>query len=175
MHNSHRKKVLSWTFIKKRLQHRCFLVDMEKFLRTTFWKNICERLLLKVPFMWKRKFSFLLHEIQSRVRKNYLSQFPIVEVANNFLVFWNYGFQNSICSSKESFISRRSKAVIQRCSVKNVFLEISQNWQENTCAKVSFLIKFLRTPFSTDHLWWLLLEDPLPLRFFNDESSRRKN
>ena len=29
----------------------------------------------------------------------------------------------------------------QRCSVKNVFLEISQNSQENTCAGVSFLIK----------------------------------
>ena len=28
-----------------------------------------------------------------------------------------------------------------RCSVKKVFLEISQNSQENTCARVSFLIK----------------------------------
>ena len=53
-----------------------------------------------------------------------------------------------------------------------VFLGISQNPQENTCARVSFLIlkkslwrrcfsvnfvKFLRTPFLTEHLWWLLL------------------
>ena len=30
--------------------------------------------------------------------------------------------------------------VVQRCSVKKVFLEISQNSQENTCANVSFLI-----------------------------------
>ena len=29
-----------------------------------------------------------------------------------------------------------------RCSTKKVFLEISQNSQENTCAKVSFLLKF---------------------------------
>ena len=28
------------------------------------------------------------------------------------------------------------------CSMKKVFLEISQNSQENTCARVSFLIKF---------------------------------
>ena len=28
----------------------------------------------------------------------------------------------------------------RRCSVKTVFLEISQNSQENTCARVSFLI-----------------------------------
>ena len=28
-----------------------------------------------------------------------------------------------------------------KCSVEKVFLEISQNLQENTCARVSFLIK----------------------------------
>ena len=63
-----------------------------------------------------------------------------------------------------------------------MFLEISQNLQENTCARVSFLIKlqasglqfslkkrlwhscfpmnfvkFLRTPFFIEYLWWLLL------------------
>ena len=32
------------------------------------------------------------------------------------------------------------KAVTQRCSVKKVFLEFSQNSQENTCARVSLLI-----------------------------------
>ena len=35
-----------------------------------------------------------------------------------------------------------SEAVVQRSSVKKVFSEISQNSQENTCARVSFL----RTP-----------------------------
>ena len=70
------------------------------------------------------------------------------------------------------------EAVAQRCSVKKVFLEISQNSQENTCARFFFLIscrpeacnftkketlarvnfaKFLRTPFLIEHLWWLLL------------------
>ena len=33
------------------------------------------------------------------------------------------------------------EAVAKRCSVKKVFLEISQNSQEKTCARVSFLIK----------------------------------
>ena len=36
---------------------------------------------------------------------------------------------------------REAVAVVQRRSVKKVFLEISQNSQENTCAGVSFLIK----------------------------------
>ena len=31
-----------------------------------------------------------------------------------------------------------TEAVVQRCSVKKVFLKISQNSQENTCARVSF-------------------------------------
>ena len=46
------------------------------------------------------------------------------------------------------------EAVARRCSVKKVFLDISQNSQENACARVSFLIKLqvwrqehLRTPF----------------------------
>ena len=33
------------------------------------------------------------------------------------------------------------EAVVQRCFVKNVFIEISQNSQENTCARVVFLNK----------------------------------
>ena len=33
------------------------------------------------------------------------------------------------------------ETVAQRCSVKRAFLEILQNSQENTCARVSFLIK----------------------------------
>ena len=37
--------------------------------------------------------------------------------------------------------STYTEAVSQRCSVKMVFLKISQNSQENTCVGVSFLIK----------------------------------
>ena len=56
-----------------------------------------------------------------------------------------------------------TEAVVQRCSVKKVFLKISQNSQGNTCARVYFwnklagLAKFLRTPFLTEHLRRLLL------------------
>ena len=84
-----------------------------------------------------------------------------------------------------------AEAVVQSCSVKKVFLEISQNSQENACSRVSFLIKlqasglspttllkkrlwhscfpvnflkFLRTPFFMDRLWWLLLYMIKPFR-----------
>ena len=36
-----------------------------------------------------------------------------------------------------------SEPVAQGCSVKKVFLEISQNSQESACARVSFLIKLV--------------------------------
>ena len=50
------------------------------------------------------------------------------------------------------YVTFASVAVARICSVKKTFLEISQNSQENACARVSFLIFFL-----TEHLWWLLL------------------
>ena len=68
-----------------------------------------------------------------------------------------------------------TKAVIQRCSMKKVFLKFLQNSQENPSSRVSFLIKlqlkkrlwyrrfsanivkFLRTPFFIEHLRWLPL------------------
>ena len=71
-------------------------------------------------------------------------------------------------------VLENTKAVARRCSVKKVFLEISQNSQENTCARDflnkscrpatllqkslrhrCFLVnfaKFLGTPFFTEHL-----------------------
>ena len=36
-----------------------------------------------------------------------------------------------------------TEAAARRCSVKKVFLQISQNSQRNTCARASFLIKLL--------------------------------
>ena len=37
--------------------------------------------------------------------------------------------------------AQNTEAVVRRCSVKKVFLEILQNSQENTCARISFLKK----------------------------------
>ena len=44
---------------------------------------------------------------------------------------------NCLCESRGFKIGRSSH---QRCSIKKVLLKISQNWQENTCDGVSFLI-----------------------------------
>ena len=74
-----------------------------------------------------------------------------------------------------------TEAVVQRCSVKKVFLELLQNSQENTCVRVSFLIKLKvlglqlyqkgtlaqlffckfceisKSNFFIEHLWWMPL------------------
>ena len=42
-------------FIKKRIQHKCFPLNIANFLRTPVLKNICERLLLKIALdFWNR-------------------------------------------------------------------------------------------------------------------------
>ena len=85
-------------------------------------------------------------------------------------------FHSVWLSNFQSVLMSRSKAVDQRCSVKKVFLEFSQNSQEkhlcqslfnkvagllkrrieHRCFPVNFA-KFLRTPFFIEYLWWLLL------------------
>ena len=39
-----------------------------------------------------------------------------------------------------------------RCSVEGVFLQITQNSQENNCARVSFLIKLQASAFFTENV-----------------------
>ena len=70
----------------------------------------------------------------------------------------------------------RQEAVVQRCSLKNMFLKILQNSHENTfflkkkrdsgtwhrCFPESF-VKFLRTPYFTEHFCWLLLTRAKPI------------
>ena len=60
------------------------------------------------------------------------------------------------------YLTYASEAVVRRCSVKKLFLKISQSSQENTCARcfpVNFA-KFLKTFFLTEHIRWLFLAFP---------------
>ena len=43
-----------------------------------------------------------------------------------------------------NYNTRNAEAAAQKCTVKKVFLKISQNSHENSCARVSFLIKLHR-------------------------------
>ena len=51
------------------------------------------------------------------------------------------------------------EAVIQRCSVKKVFLKISQNSEENICARVSFLIKLQTWGLTFSSEFWKIFKN----------------
>ena len=126
-------------------------------------------------------FSFIIQgliidNIRDNVKWNW-SIFPIqmeltriTRIIKRTIIPWTFKLEKAIL-----------EVIFQRRSVKKVFLEISQNPQENTCGRVSFLIKlqaiqlylkkrlwhscfrvnfvkFLRTPFFEEHPWWLLLQ-----------------
>ena len=93
-------------------------------------------------------------------------------VCLNFLGWFLFKIFDPIKGNLYQIIAS-TEAAAQRCSVKNVFLEISQNSQGNTCA--SFLInllkkrlwhrcfpvnfaKFLRTPFLQNTFGRLFLQ-----------------
>ena len=96
-------------------------------------------------------------------------------ICNNFLVLfcsnWFYVFQVvKICFFFKVFFWRPSEAATGGVLQEKVFLEISQNSQENTCARVSFFCNFVKketvaqvfscefceiskNTFFTEHLW----------------------
>ena len=61
------------------------------------------------------------------------------QVTQEELKDFSYNYTHPIIYKFKILLS--SEAVARICFVKKVFLEISQNWQENTCVRVSFLIK----------------------------------
>ena len=57
-------------------------------------------------------------------------------------------YLKSPVAASDSFRFQALKAVTQTYSVKEVFLEISQNSQEHTCARVSILINLQTWPIT---------------------------
>ena len=62
-----------------------------------------------------------------------------------------FGLDETSTECKVSIFLKYKDAVARRCSVKNVFLEISQSFKENTYASLFF------NKVAVEHLWWLLL------------------
>ena len=74
----------------------------------------------------------LLEEYIHEKRRKYDNEAIENDLVRSYLVT-----TTAIINSKTSR-KPRSEAVVQRCSVKKVLLKISQNSQENTCARVCF-------------------------------------
>ena len=83
------------------------------------------------------------HLCQIKDRCDFFNQLGIPEVlcSIRFVLEVEGGNEISESSRSELNIFYTSEAFVPRCPVEKVFLEISQNSHENTCARVSFLIK----------------------------------
>ena len=83
-------KLQAWpaTFLKKRLLHRCFLVNFVKFLRTSFLRSTSGRLLL-----------FLPHQRNIIVCKYKLHGKPIMKY-QSWTCFWYWCWKNLFFISK---------------------------------------------------------------------------
>ena len=84
----------------------------------------------------------------------------------------------SLVEETAQLIKELSEAVALICSVKEVFLQTSQNSQENTCASLFFnkvagqtlflknlaqvfsceFCEIRKNTFSTEHIWWMFLK-----------------
>ena len=78
----------------------------------------------------------------------FLLVFHYFDLYHYLCVVFRWYFSSSTCVRRLKVVMLNfclawlhKEAVVIRCSVKKVFLEISQNSQENTCARASFLIK----------------------------------
>ena len=70
----------------------------------------------------------------------FVSSFSRLCDLNKYPQWGNFKIHDGCLILNKPLLNKKKEAAVQRCSVKNVFLEISQNSQENTCARVSFLI-----------------------------------
>ena len=145
-------------------------------LLTLSWRRPLSYRNLNTFFIeYPRWLLLLLTSFENQVSKNHYAKITQTILTNKAHLLGNAIKKKSGIYTLKNII-KMSKAVFQRYFVKKVFIEISQNSQENTCARVSsglrpatllkkrlwhkcFPVNFakvLRTAFSIEHLWCLL-------------------
>ena len=90
------------TLLEKRLWHRCFPVNIAKFLRTPFWKNTSGRLLLKYGHGRKEKTYHHPNKLPILFCE-YLIVVLIMKTAIYLEIFGNYNRGTSFSAKNKSF------------------------------------------------------------------------
>ena len=123
---------LLWAILRKAVVQRCSVQKV--FLKNS--QNSQENTCVRVSFLIKLQIL--------RLVCNFIKNATLAQVTGVFL--WIFAtflrttfLQNTFSGCFYFWIT--SEAVARTCSIKKVFLEISQNSQENTCTSFSFLIK----------------------------------
>ena len=128
-------------FIKKRLQHRYFLVNIVKYLRIAF----CYR---TPPVVASESQCFY---IPDSLTPNILNKTHIVYCRTYKTLTWfsNFRSRHRRCSVRKGVLKNLTKFTGKHmCQI--CFLLKKRLWHR--CFPVNFA-KFLRTPFLTEHLW----------------------
>ena len=117
-------------FIKERLQHRCFPVNIAKFLTTPILKNICELLLLLIViFSRENKYMQPCFDLpEPKLHKKLIWIMLVIKIMYNFV--WIYLGRSS-----------RSEVFCKR----DVFRKVTGLCIKETLVQV-FLVNFYRTP-----------------------------
>ena len=102
-------------------------MDIAKFLRIPILRNICQQLVLNTITQQDLSIS------NSNCFLSIVVLYHIIDVHCLRKIF--------VCLLDVGMFDRGVQKQPLEVSCKKVFLEISQNSQENTCARVSFLIK----------------------------------
>ena len=101
-------------------------------------RQCCENFSHKVYFVRR----FLESAFQSLFDHSRQSLLEFLNISNVLNVsIWIFNWASLIDIQCLKFQKQSSREVVKRCSVQKVFLKISENSQENTCSRVSFLIK----------------------------------
>ena len=171
-------------FGNSRGKHLCWSLFLTKFL-TNFIKDTPTQVFsCEICEIFKNTFSYRTPLVTA-------SEWTLLSsrLRNNKNFCWFLACFKDIFDScilfPEKVDERKLGAAVQRCSIKKLFVEISQNSQENTCARASFLlklqarpatllkkrrwcrcfpvdfVKFRTKPFYTERFWWLLLESTI--------------
>ena len=135
----------AYNFIKERLQHRCFPMNNAKFLRTPFFTEQLRWLLLYVVWTNIAAVKFLCNVV-SAVSGQRCQKQPFSDVHQNncSLKFHKFHFKTSVVE----FLFNKVAAL----KIRNFIKKKLQPW----CFPAN-IAKFLRTPFFTEHPWWLFL------------------
>ena len=129
----------TWKAVKKRLWHKCFPVNLAKFLRTPFLQNTSGRLLLLLTFQKQPPEVFYEKRCSWKFRKIHRKTPLACEIFKN--TFFTEHLR--MTASAFSFSEAATGGVLW----KKVFLKISQNSQENTFGLRNFQKHlFYRTP-----------------------------
>ena len=152
---------LHWTYKNKNIYIKNYRRKKNKpycssqqigYMKTTVHKNNWYRRWKKIKIFIKLLFSCQF------LKKTYIKKKVVHRIFYYIFNRTNWRFNNAkVHISSETFLLPNIEAVAQTCPVKKGRATLLKKRLLHRCFPVNFA-EFLRTPFFTEYLWWLLLQ-----------------